>query len=312
MNMTEFIDAIGSKSAPATPDQVEAFEKELDERLPEDYRQFLLACNGGHVGGRLWFQGVSPDGGKVEAGVHHVGGFRAESYFSLNRARQAYRERIAAPLTWVMDDPFGNAICLGVAGKYRGRVYFWDHENEPDDDWDGRVETAGNLTLLANSFADFVSGLCEPKDDVDEAREAVELGKLPARLESQCRGVESQYPDIRHWIRALCLKIFDEKGFLAVHADELSRTLIDLAFWLNYSTSGVEFTTSKEACEIMSAWYWDDNTKFGLGGYAPGFIDQWWQDRLTQGLLQETQSGVRFTPEAERDLLSRLRTMARD
>ena len=41
----------------------------------------------------------------------------------------------------------GNAICLGLSGEHRGRVYFWDHENEPDpDEWDGEVETAGNLT----------------------------------------------------------------------------------------------------------------------------------------------------------------------
>jgi hypothetical protein len=47
-----------------------------------------------------------------------------------------------------------------IPGEHRGRVYFWDHENEPDlDEWDGAVETAGNVRLLANSFTDFVAGL---------------------------------------------------------------------------------------------------------------------------------------------------------
>jgi hypothetical protein len=65
-----------------------------------------------------------------------------------------------------MDDPFGNAICLGVSGKHRGKVYFWDHEHEPDEeDWDGRVETAGNVKLLAASFTDFVAGSRELEDD---------------------------------------------------------------------------------------------------------------------------------------------------
>jgi len=65
-----------------------------------------------------------------------------------------------------MDDPFGNAICLGIAEKYRGRVYFWDHENEPDEElWDGEVDTAGNITLIANSFTDFVAGLQELEDE---------------------------------------------------------------------------------------------------------------------------------------------------
>ena len=69
-----------------------------------------------------------------------------------------------------MDDPFGNAICLGIAGEYRGRIYFWDHEMEPDPgEWDGAVETAGNVQLLANSFGEFVAGLRRPKDDNSDA-----------------------------------------------------------------------------------------------------------------------------------------------
>lgn len=64
-----------------------------------------------------------------------------------------------------MDDPFGNAICLRVNGDHWGSVYFWDHENEPDEDWDGSVETAGNVQLLANSFSEFVNGLRPNNDD---------------------------------------------------------------------------------------------------------------------------------------------------
>jgi hypothetical protein len=143
------------------------FENLFGGRLPEDYREFLAACNGGYVGGALWFMGPSPAGEAAEAGIHHIGGFRAEDYFSLHSARQAYDGRIPRDLAWIMDDPFGNAICLGVAGEHRGRVFFWDHELEPDDErWDGSVESAGNLTVLANSFTEFVAGL-KPNDDAD-------------------------------------------------------------------------------------------------------------------------------------------------
>src|SRR5690606_37347968 len=95
--------------------------------------------------------------------INHVGGFRQEAHFSLGYLRSMYQEgedRIPEELIWIMDDPFGSAICLGVKGEHRGRVYFWDHENEPDpEQWDGRVETAGNIVLLANTFTDFVAGL---------------------------------------------------------------------------------------------------------------------------------------------------------
>lgn len=61
-----------------------------------------------------------------------------------------------------MDDPFGNAICLGLSDSHRGYVFFWDHEAEPGTEtWDGRVDTAGNITLLALSFTEFIAGLRE-------------------------------------------------------------------------------------------------------------------------------------------------------
>ncbi|HQE44693.1 MAG TPA: SMI1/KNR4 family protein [Phycisphaerae bacterium] len=117
-------------------------------------------CNGGHVGGRFWFKGPTPDGCEADAGVHHVGGLREERRFSLVWARDCYEAGMPRGLIWIMDDPFGNAICLGVGGKYHGKVFFWDHEQEPDaDEWNGEVETAGNVQLLSDSFSDFVAGL---------------------------------------------------------------------------------------------------------------------------------------------------------
>lgn len=159
MTIDEFLSHIDDKLPPAPPAQFSAFERSIGHPLPDDYRRFLTACNGGYVGGSLWFNGPTPDGSPADAGVHHIGGFREESHFSLSDARECYEGRIPAALVWIMDDPFGNAICIGVSEPYRGRIYFWDHENEPADDWDGEVETAGNLQLLANSFTEFVAGL---------------------------------------------------------------------------------------------------------------------------------------------------------
>lgn len=159
MTIDEFLAAIDEKQPPAPPEELADYERAIGHRLPDDYRRFLVDCNGGFIGGRYWFQGKGPDGRDVEAGVHHIGGFRDESYFSLTWHRGCSEGRIPSALVWIHDDPFGNAICLGVAGEHRGRVYFWDHENEPDEDWDGSVEAAGNLTLLADSFTEYVAGL---------------------------------------------------------------------------------------------------------------------------------------------------------
>jgi hypothetical protein len=174
MTIAEFLDAMGDTEPPTTAGRRAAFEAALanfesavGHSLPDDYREFLSRCNGGHIGGKLWFKGPTPEGRTADAGVHHIGGFREEWYFSLPEHRECYDGRIPAELVWIMDDPFGNAICLGLVGQRRGRVYFWDHENEPGDDWDGRFDTADNLQLLANSFTDFVNGL-RPNEDDDE------------------------------------------------------------------------------------------------------------------------------------------------
>jgi hypothetical protein len=164
MTIDLFTFRVKEKSPPAPADEVARFEALIGQALPDDYRRFLIRCNGGYVGGRYWFRGKNPEGREVEAGVHHIGGFREESHFSLLWARDCYAGRIPDALIWIHDDPFGNAVCLGVAGGHRGRVYFWDHENEPDEDWDGSVESAGNLTLLANSFTEYVAGLRELDD----------------------------------------------------------------------------------------------------------------------------------------------------
>jgi hypothetical protein len=163
MSIDEFVQRIRSKLPPAPAAELLALERALGAALPDDYRRFLVACNGGVTGGSLWFMGPTPDGQPADAGVHHIGGFRKEPYLSLAGTRATYGPRIPHPLLWIMDDPFGNAICLGLAGAHRGHVFFWDHESEPDPEtWDGKVETAGNLQLLAHSFTDFVAGLREP------------------------------------------------------------------------------------------------------------------------------------------------------
>ncbi|AMV27517.1 SMI1 / KNR4 family protein [Gemmata sp. SH-PL17] len=149
------------RTPPPSPAQVEAFEAEIGAPLPDEYRAFLLRCNGGNLDG-YQFDGPTPEG-EWTAVVSRVGGLRDEPHLSLRSARasyQGYEVQIPRALVWIMGDPGGNAICLGLTGEHRGRVYFWVHDEGPDpDSWDGAVETAGNVVLLANSFTDFVAGL---------------------------------------------------------------------------------------------------------------------------------------------------------
>ncbi len=163
MKLDELLAALDHKSPPAPNDALQRFEATIGQPLPDDYRDFLVRCNGGYGRGYVQFLALTPKGHAADACVNHVGGFRKESYFSLesNYANyQIYEVRIPKALIWIADDPFGNAICLGISGAHRGKVFFWDHENEPDpDEWDGSVETADNIDLVANTFSEFIAGL---------------------------------------------------------------------------------------------------------------------------------------------------------
>jgi hypothetical protein len=166
LTIDEFLLTIEDREAPAPAPMLIQLEGEVGGPLADDYRRFLEACNGGYVGGALWYNGPTPSGGAADAGVHHVGGFREKTYLSLPRMREFYGARIPRGLLWIMDDPFGNAICLGLWGTHRGLIYFWDHEREPAPyEWDGQIESARNVSLIANSFTEFVTGLKPATDD---------------------------------------------------------------------------------------------------------------------------------------------------
>src|SRR5436853_6401190 len=75
--------------------------------------------------------------------MHHTLGLHeGPNYFRLDKTYEVYRGRMPDSVISFADDPGGNAYCIAISGKDRGKVYFWDHEQE---------EISGDLRLLANS-----------------------------------------------------------------------------------------------------------------------------------------------------------------
>ncbi len=69
-----------------------------------------------------------------------------------------YRYRIPKNMISIACDNYGNQILLSVKGPDYGKVYFWDHEQEADTE-NGEEPSYNNLTLIANSFDEFMNGL---------------------------------------------------------------------------------------------------------------------------------------------------------
>lgn len=156
-----------------------AFERTLKERLPETYRQHLLNYNGGKWEPKCFV--ISGEEG--ESSVHSVYGLhRGPEYCRLDSSREIFSDRVPKDLLAIASDPGGNQICLGISGKRREAVYFWDHE------------IAGNksLTLIADSFDGFIDALFKPApknilEVILEDNDIEELGRL---LDAHVIGLE--------------------------------------------------------------------------------------------------------------------------
>jgi hypothetical protein len=141
---------------PASEKDLVEFEAGIGCRLPEDYRQFLEIANGGSVNDNRFTHS------KSGWYICSIGGVA-----ELIENRDCYQiseRRIPSELLWIADTDFSAAFCIGLTGEHRGKIYFWNNAHEPGSGWDGRFETAGNITLLANNFTEFISGLGPPKE----------------------------------------------------------------------------------------------------------------------------------------------------
>ncbi len=127
--------------------QISEFERQIGRPLPKEYLDFLAACNGGHLGGTVWYVGADATSRPRRVGINHIGGLRDETHYSLSTINGLYRARRILPdgMIWIMDDPFGNGILLGLATAPLGGLYFWDHEcaGEPP-------------TRICNSLSEFI------------------------------------------------------------------------------------------------------------------------------------------------------------
>jgi hypothetical protein len=97
---------------------------------------------------------VTNKGRHEDSTVHWFLSLYDGEYSNLERRIRSLNERIPPDTLPIANDSFGNAILLGLHGDRRGKVYFWDHEKEPDSqpDW-------SNVSLVADSFDAFMRGL---------------------------------------------------------------------------------------------------------------------------------------------------------
>lgn len=162
-------------------EKIEEFQVQLDDisrledikkcNIPNDYKDFLLNYNGG----RPEFDTFEtkedfPFREHSFSDIQYFFGMtdNGDGYDILKKMR-VLNNRIPQELLPIACDSCGNVICLGIKGETYGKVFFWDHENEIDED--GKEPWWENITLIADSFTDLINNLC--KYDLDEKDRAI-------------------------------------------------------------------------------------------------------------------------------------------
>jgi len=126
-------------------------EDEIGFNLPDDYREFISRFGCYCPEAYAVFSFKEPFQNNDEGIVSVFYGLLEGDSYDLLRNFETYKERILIEALPIASDPGGNQICLILTGKYRGKIYFWDHEEELLD--------KSNLYLIADSFDEFITSL---------------------------------------------------------------------------------------------------------------------------------------------------------
>ncbi|KQY87325.1 hypothetical protein ASD24_05545 [Paenibacillus sp. Root52] len=160
--------------------KVENIEKKYVISLPELYKHFLLSYEEVEFEQEIQFKTIENTPWSHGDGFESLASFfvTSDGTNKLEKKIEQYYERIPTSIFPIADDSAGNLICIGVKDdEYRGRIYFWDHENELvakvmldedlkdvssiDNYWD-------NVYLIAESFIDFIRSLEMKNDSIVE------------------------------------------------------------------------------------------------------------------------------------------------
>ena len=116
----------------------------MGQRVPDDYRSYLLQQDGGRL----------IDNSEAVKYIFGLGD--VPDYMSMQGKLRTYHDRVPRWLLPVARDEYGNLYAISLRDSDSGSVWFWDHEREADE---GEPPTEDNIKLRAPSWTAFLEGL---------------------------------------------------------------------------------------------------------------------------------------------------------
>lgn len=137
--------------------KLQMFENELKVKLPVDYKEFMLAHNGGMPEDDLMFNYHNSVNDKESRSLIQMFYiiYEEENYEIYNLKNICFTlwndKALTKDYLAIAEDPAGNYVCISLNSKTYGNIYFCNHEYED-------AET-GNLLMdkIASSFSEFLN-----------------------------------------------------------------------------------------------------------------------------------------------------------
>lgn len=255
-----------------------SIEEELGYSLPLSYVELMRVQNGGYPVNTHF---VLPDSPETEQ--HHL---CLDSFFGIGRIKPySLCGEMGQKLIF---DEWGYPNDGVYIGRFLGgyhNLLLLDHSSCGKDGEPVVVMVDGEneykKTFLAVNFEAFVKALMnESVFDRSEEELAIALGAI--RDGSFAKILQTYFKlspalDFEKIMRNLLEQLSLEKGSFNLHEDELSYKVYDLLFYLtSKAKSGV---SRAEYLELFPELLVMADADIHTGGYAPGFIEDWWYSR---------------------------------
>ncbi|MBL7747457.1 MAG: SMI1/KNR4 family protein [Chitinophagaceae bacterium] len=173
------------------------------------------------------------------------------------------------------------------------------------------VDDSDRISFLAKDFETFIRGLVHESvydtsaEDAKAAFHITEHGRFSTILTELCDNF-IHFPGIGKVIRNISKAVVSQKGHFSLHADELSYLLYDIQFWL-YSNSRSVRNKQQYLNAYPGIMILPSDGEFTMNGYAPGFVEDWMEDRLKSGAIKSGFFTLKMSDTHKQKILDQLK-----
>ena len=276
---------------PLTEEQISSVEEELGVRLPDSYLELMKVQNGGIPRNDCFPTKGATSWAEDHVAISGIFGVSREKTYSLcgQLGSKFMQEEWGYPEI---------GICICDCPSAGHDMIMLDYRNCGNQGAPEVVhvdqESDYTITFLAKNFEQFIRGLVSHSvydtsaEDLKNDLKKIETGSFSTLLTRLIS--DSAEPRFGVLLRNLCRKLTVQKGYFALHADELSHLVYDVLFYL-YTKSN-PLNNKDSYLKIYPDLIAFGDGEFTTGGYAPGFIQDWITDRISQGKIVTNDSGL--------------------